>query len=231
MIKHKIGHLFLLILLLVYLPGQSLAKGKKMEKIKLVAPNLKGNVSLEEAVKKRRSRRSFKNKSLTVQQLSQILWSAQGISGSGGFKRTVPSAGALYPIELYVILGEKTNGDYPAGIYLYTPKEHTILKTIDGDLRKQLSMAALGQSFIAEAPLVLVIVANYSKTTNTYGKRGVRYVDMEAGHLGQNVHLQAEALGLGTCMVGAFNDENVTKVIGVPKDLVPIYIMPIGYPR
>jgi len=211
--------------------NRAIGKDSNMKKIKLSEPDYKGTVPVEETIKQRRSERSFANRSLTKEQLSQMAWCAQGITDAGGHKRAAPSAGATYPLDLYVVVGEKTCGDVPAGVYRYLPEEHALMLLLAGDRRKPLAAVALGQDFVAQAPLVMVLTANYPRTTGRYGKRGTRYVYMEVGHVGENVHLQAEALGLGSCMVGAFDDSKVAAVLSLPTEHEPLYIMPVGYPR
>jgi len=193
--------------------------------ILLEKPRLKGPISLEEAILKRRSQRSYKKEPLSFFEISQILWSAQGITSPEGL-RTVPSAGALYPLEIFLVVGRVENLD--PGVYQYDPKSHSISKIKDGDLRSELSIAALGQSWVKEAPAVLVIGGVFERTTRKYGERGIRYVFMEAGHAGQNVYLQATALNLGTVTVGAFDDERVKEILNLPKEVSPFYLMPIG---
>lgn len=195
------------------------------EPIKLPGPAYDGKTSLEQALKERRSIRQYKNLPITLSDLSQLLWAAQGISGSGG-RRTAPSAGALYPLEVYIFAGNV--GDLPAGIYLYKPRDHGLLKIADGDNRIALCRAALGQSPIKNAAAVLVISAVYERVTIKYGERGIRYVHMEAGHAAQNVFLQAVSLGLGTVVIGAFHDEEVRTVLRLPEGEQPLYIMPVG---
>jgi SagB-type dehydrogenase family enzyme len=181
-----------------------------------------GSMSLEKAIVVRRSRRNFLPQSLTLEQISQLCWAAQG-QKAGGRLRTTPSAGATYPLELFVVTGD--------GLFHYLPAEHTLEKLTGRDLRAELSTAAWGQEFIEAAPLTLVFAAEFSRTTNHYGKRGIRYVYMEAGHAAQNVHLQAEALGLGSVAVGAFDDTSISKVLSLPKNLEPIYMVTVGYCR
>lgn len=187
----------------------------------------KDNLSVEEAIAKRRSERSFHDSPLAKEQLFQILWAAQGITGDG--KRSAPSAGATYPLEIYAVVG-KVEG-LEAGVYRYVPKNHSLEPHLSGDRRKELAVASLGQSFIADAPLVIVITAEYERTTKKYGERGIRYVHIEVGHVGQNIYLQAESLGLGTVAVGAFYDDEVSRVLNLPGNHAPLYIMPIGYVR
>ena len=190
--------------------------------VNLPKPNLDGSMSLERAVAARRSRRSFLSKALTLEQIGQLAWAAQGQDVSSRY-RTVPSAGATYPLELFVVTEE--------GLFHYLLAKHALEKLTDQDLRSALAAAAWGQEFIEAAPLTLVFAAQFSRTTGRYGQRGIRYVYMEAGHAAQNVHLQAEALGLGSVAVGAFDDASVSKVLSLPEHLEPIYMVVVGYPR
>jgi len=192
--------------------------------ITLPKPNYSSDVSVEEALKNRRSIRKYKNERLTLTEVSQLLWAAQGITVSWG-GRTAPSAGALYPMEIYLVAGELEGIE--AGVYRYNPKEHAIIKQVEGDMRPKLSDAALGQEVIRDAPISLILAAVYERTTQKYGQRGIRYVHIEVGHVGQNVYLQAETLGLGTVMVGAFDDQKVKDILGLDNE-EPLGIMPVG---
>ena len=192
------------------------------ELITLPEPNKSGSMPLEQAIAVRRSRRHFLQKSLTLEQIGQLAWAAQGQDESSKY-RTTPSAGATYPLELFVITDE--------GMFRYLPAKHSLEKLADKDLRTALASAAWGQEFIQAAPLTLVFVAEFTRTTGRYGKRGIRYVYMEAGHAAQNVHLQAEALGLGSVAVGAFDDNSVSKVLSLPRNLEPLYMVAVGYYR
>ncbi|MEW6557925.1 MAG: SagB/ThcOx family dehydrogenase [Elusimicrobiota bacterium] len=209
---------FLLTHLLTYSLTHCLYSEEKM--IQLPQPKLKGTISLEETIFKRRSVRNFQNKKLTPEQISQLLWSAQGLTSKMGF-RSAPSAGAIYPVEIYFVSAD--------GIFHYIPQGHKIEKLKDGDLRTQLSDAAYGQEFISDAGISVIICCDYEKIMARYSKRGIRYADMEAGHIAQNIHLQAVALGLGSVPVGAFLDTAVTNLLNLPKNLSPIYIIPVGY--
>jgi SagB-type dehydrogenase family enzyme len=162
---------------------------------------------------------------LTRAELGQLLWAAQGITGEGGL-RTVPSAGALHPLEVYVAAGDVR--ELSPGIYRYRPDRHGLALVVAGDQRGELCAAALGQECIAAATVVLGIAAVYTRTTSRYGDRGVRYAAMEAGHAGQNVHLQAWACGLGTVVVGAFDDARVSTVMHMAPDEAPLCLMPVG---
>jgi SagB-type dehydrogenase family enzyme len=206
------------------------AGAEGMPTISLPEPRLKGEMSLEEAILERRSTRDFKDSPLTMAEVSQILWAAQGITDETGL-RAAPSAGALYPLDLYLVVGEQGVEGLGEGVYHYLPQGHSLELSLQGDLRQTLARLSLDQTFIAEAPVSFLITAEYERTTWKYGDRGVRYVDMEAGHVAQNVYLQAEALGLGTVTVGAFEDEKIAEALDLPSSYRPLYVMPIGHPQ
>jgi SagB-type dehydrogenase family enzyme len=193
--------------------------------IQLPEPRYDGDMSVEHALRVRRSVRSYKNDPLNLSEISQILWSAQGITHPRGF-RTVPSAGALYPLELYVVAGNIKS--LSPAIYRYKPDDHLLLKIISGDRRSELSRAALRQGAIRKAPAVLLICAVYERTTAKYGQRSMRYVHMEVGHVAQNACLQAIALGLNTVVIGAFQDAEVKMIANLAVEEQPLYIVPIG---
>lgn len=188
--------------------------------ITLPKPNQNGQMPLEKAIATRRSHREFSPQPLTLQQIGQLAWAAQG-QEPGKKYRTAPSAGATYPLELFVVTGD--------GLFQYLPAKHALEKLTDQDLRAVLASAAWGQGFVEEAPVTFIFAAEFSRTTRRYGERGVRYVYMEAGHAAQNVHLQAESLGLGSVAVGAFDDDAVGRVLSLPKILEPIYMVVVGY--
>ena len=202
---------------------------KKETPIKLPSPSLRGKTSVEEAIAKRRSARRFRAQPLSFAQLSQLLWSAQGITGPGG-QRAAPSAGATYPLEIFVVIGEHGMENLAAGVYHYDVGNHSLSLHLSGDLRQKLADTALGQSFIANCPVDIVVCALHPRTAYRYGRRGERYIHMEIGHVGQNVSLQAVALGLATVMVGAFEDEQVGKVLKLEEQIKPLYIIPVGKP-
>jgi SagB-type dehydrogenase family enzyme len=189
--------------------------------IKLPGPKEKGPISLEEAINQRRSLRDYRPGPLSLEEASQLLWAA---SGSNLHRRTAPSAGATYPLETYLAAGEVEG--LAVALYRYLPSGHALEMARDEDVRKKLSRAALGQGMISRAPVDIVIAAEYGRTAARYGQRAVRYVHMEAGHAGQNISLQAVALGLGTVMVGAFDDNEVREVLGIREG--PLYIVPVG---
>ncbi|MBM2815387.1 MAG: Nitroreductase [Ignavibacteria bacterium] len=195
------------------------------ENIKLPEPKYDGNTSVEQALLKRRSDREYKDESLTLTEISQLLWAGQGITDTRGF-RTAPSAGALYPLELYVVAGKVNN--LPDGIYKYEPQKHELVMVIEGDKRSELCNAALDQPSVKEAAAVIVFSAVYERTTGKYGERGIRYVHIEVGHAAQNIFLQAVSLNLGAMVIGAFDDEEVKKIMNIPEREQPLYILPVG---
>ena len=198
--------------------------------IHLPSPSQKGSMSLEEAIAGRRSVRRFTSEPISQSQLSQILWAAQGTSDTSWRHRTVPSAGATYPLEIFVAGGSNSIEKMGEGIYHYDTDSHSLTRHHNQDVRLELARAALDQVFIHQAPADIVICAVYERTTLGYGSRGERYIHIEAGHAGQNIYLQAEALGLATVATGAFNDEQVRQVLRLDKQYKPLYIMPLGKP-
>lgn len=211
-------------LLLLFMAGQGPMKTDSL--IKLPPPDTVGKVTVERALLQRRSVRRYADEPLTVEDVGQLLWAAQGKTGST-YGRTAPSAGATYPMELFLVVGRVTGID--AGIYHYLVEQHALRRVISGDWRQELAAAALGQTWIEQAPASLVLVCDYKRTTGRYGERGVRYVHMEAGHIGQNVALAAVARGLGTVMIGAFNDGAVQRLL--KTGYTPLYIIPAGKSR
>ena len=197
----------------------------------LIPPLVDGKMSLEKAIKQRRTIRSFRNEPLTMQQFSQILWAAQGITDDRGFKRAAPSGGALYPADIYAVVGEKGVEDLNAGIFHYSPEDHAVINILDGDRRKGVARASLHQMWMSDAPVMIVITVEYERICSKYGERGIRYALIETGHIGQNVFLQCQTLGLAAGIVGAFNDREVAKVVGALKNHEPILIMPVGRER
>jgi SagB-type dehydrogenase family enzyme len=201
-----------------------LDKAKAME-IKLPEPKVDSQFSLEQSLAHRRSIRQFIHEPLSLSEISQLLWAAQGITHPSGY-RTAPSAGALYPLEVYLAAGLVE--ELQPGIYHYQPHPHQLLLVSEGDIRRQLTSDALGQKAIAKAPAILVITAVYRRTTRKYGQRGIQYIHLDAGHAAQNICLQATALSLGTVPIGAFHEELVAQTLNVAKDEIPLYILPVG---
>ncbi|MCH8473993.1 MAG: SagB/ThcOx family dehydrogenase [Opitutales bacterium] len=181
------------------------------------------SMSVEEAIAERRSVREFADSSLSDEAISRLLWAAQGITCPAQDFRAAPSAGATYPLEVYLV--------DQRGVFRYVPQDHELEKIGSGDRRSRLSGAALRQEVIAEAPVTIVIAAEPERTVGRYGEtRAERYVHMEAGHAAQNIHLQAVALELGSVPIGAFEDEQVQSVLSLPENHQPLYLIPLGKP-
>ncbi|MFH1688687.1 MAG: SagB/ThcOx family dehydrogenase [Candidatus Eisenbacteria bacterium] len=199
-------------------------KSSHPDVVPLPRPRKTGSLSVEEAISRRRSVRRFRDAPVLLADVSQLLWAAQGVTGEDGIKRAAPSAGAKYPIEIFVVAGKVD--DLAAGAYRYIPKTHSLEMIRKGDLRSELCDEALSQECVREAALDIVIAGVYSRTMEKYGDRGIRYVHIEVGAVAENIHLQAETLGLGTTFVGAFSDEGVKKILRI--DAEPLGIMPVG---
>ena len=195
------------------------------ENVVLPEPSVAGTSSLEQLLAQLRSIRDFQSSALELAEIGQLLWAAQGITHSQGL-RTAPSAGALYPLELYFVTGYVEG--LTQGVYHYDPKNHQLDRTREGDLRDALTRAALSQGWMKSASAVMVFTADYARTARKYGKRAKRYVHIETGHAAQNLFLQAESLGLATVVVGAFNDDEVARVLRLPAELHPLLLMPLG---
>ncbi|HON55834.1 MAG TPA: SagB/ThcOx family dehydrogenase [bacterium] len=195
-----------------------------IETIKLPDPLTTGKMSVEQALYQRRSIRNFKNISLTLQELSQILWAAQGITDKTLNFRTAPSAGATYPLDLFVAVGNVDS--IKQGLYKYNPSNHTLTLIMFGDKRIELANAALGQKAITTAAVNIIFTAIVERTEKRYKERALQYVYIETGHAAQNVYIQAEALNLATVAIGAFYEDKIKKVINTAA--LPVYIMSIG---
>lgn len=188
--------------------------------------------NLKSLLEKRYSCRTFGDKILNLDDIATILWATDGrkYDSITGATRTIPSAGATYPLELYIVVGKNSVDKLKEGLYHYLIEEHSLELVFAGDKRKELAGACLGQDFIAQAPVSLIIAANFKRTTTRYGIRGERYCFMEAGHASQNTYLTVTNLGLATVEVGAFIDDSVRGVLSLDKDCAPLIVMPIGYP-
>ncbi|OGC11253.1 hypothetical protein A3K48_01855 [candidate division WOR-1 bacterium RIFOXYA12_FULL_52_29] len=215
--KKKIFFALLVLALLV-----DLAAAEK-KYIKLPEPKIIGKMPLEEAVFRRRSWRSFHPNELTMEQISQLLWSGQGITDKSWGFRAAPSSGSLYPLNLYLVKKD--------GVFEYVPDGNKLVEISTEDKRGSIVRASLGQQFIGEAPCVIIICGNFRITQAKFGQRSYRYINMEVGHAAENILLQAVALGLGAVPVGAFWDDVVSKLLELPDTRDPFYIIPIGYPK
>ena len=186
----------------------------------LPPPLTAGSTSVEEALARRRSVRSFSSEPLSDGEIGQLLWAAQGITAEGG-RRAAPSAGALYPLELYAVT--------PDGLWHYLPEGHALTLLTDEDLRVELKGAALDQDAVGAAPLVVVITGVVERTEAKYGpQRAGRYVQLEAGHAAHGLLLQAVTLDLGAVPIGAFVDSEVARILGLPTEETPLYLLPVG---
>jgi len=203
----------------------------ELDKLKAELEGVKAEVatiktaSLEELLQQRRSIREYIDAPLTQDEVMKLLWAGQGITSARGF-RTAPSAGALYPLEIYLVAGNVDN--LAPGIYKYNPVKNDLTLVKEGDARASLATASLGQKSVAAGAIDIVIAAVYERTQIKYGPRGERYVHIEVGHAAQNICLQATALGLGLVTIGAFDDAAVAKIVGVSSDEAPLYVMPVG---
>ena len=203
--------------------GEVIIGGIKI--IKLPDPDSEGTVPLESTLQNRRSVRYFQDVPISLQSVSQLLWAAQGITSQRGF-RTAPSAGALYPLEIYMVVDDVDGLE--KGIYRYIPADHKLIFITEGDYCQMLSRAALWQDAINHAPAVFIIAGLQERTTGKYGNRGIHYMYMEAGHAAQNICLQAVALDLGSLTIGAFTDHEIARIMQMKKGEAPLYIIPVG---
>jgi SagB-type dehydrogenase family enzyme len=196
--------------------------------IKLPPPAKKGGMSVTAALEIRRTVRRFAARPLDLAQVSQILWSADGLNDLRGL-RTSPSAGATYPLDLYLVVGERGVLDLAAGVYHYLVAEHALAPVAAGDLRTSVVRTCLHQTWMAQAPVMVVITGEYGRCTARYGQRGIRYTHMESGNVSQNLFLASEALGLGAGIVGAFDDLALAQALKLPPAHEPLLVMPVGY--
>jgi SagB-type dehydrogenase family enzyme len=196
--------------------------------VRLPGPDHKG-LGVEDAMTRRRSVRSYTSAPITLSQLSQLLFSAQGVTGSRGGQstRTAPSAGALYPCEVYAVVARVK--DLPQGLYHYAVREHALELVREGDFSGEISEAGLSQKSLEDAAVVIILTAVFDRARSKYGERGFRYVYMEAGHIAQNLCLEVASLGLGSVTVGAFADEEVNRLVGIDgAGEAAIYLHPVG---
>jgi SagB-type dehydrogenase family enzyme len=202
---------------------------EEMKEIILPSPDLENSFPLTNALMQRRSVRNFTNQPISLQNLSQLMWAAQGITEPDRGFRTAPSAGATFPAEIYLVASRVH--EVEKGLYHYKIGKHILVQVSGGDLLQPLPESALMQEWLSEAAAIILICADFGRTTARYGERGIRYVHMETGHIGQNIALQAVALNLGTTMVGAFYDDQLSKVLNLPSNHEPLYIIPVGHPK
>ena len=199
------------------------------EEIKLPLPKLEGKISVEEALAGRRSRRAFKDNSLTIEQVSQLLWSAQGITDERRGYRTAPSAARTYPLDIYLVVGEDKVEDLEVGVYHYNPLQHSLTIILEEDRRREISQACLDKNQIENAPVSLIITAEFSRLTDRLGEHRINFVYMEAGHVAQNIYLQVESLGLATVSMGGIREKDISQALNLPDQHIPLYVMPVGH--
>jgi SagB-type dehydrogenase family enzyme len=209
-------------------PVRAAPQAAEQGRLTLPEPAVTGTMSIEEALNRRRSVREYSQQPITLKELSQLLWAAQGISGPRGM-RTAPSAGALYPLRLYVVGSQVTS--LSPGLYAYRPHVHALDQIVADNVFARLIDATFKQQWMRDASAVIVIAADYAVTASRYGARAERFVNIEVGHAAQNVYLQAAGLNVATVMVGAFDEAQVAKVLRLPQAERPIALMPVGKPK
>lgn len=204
---------------------KNISERKVIRLVPLPQPEVKSSTSIEEALAGRRSRRDYSEKALQLKEVSQLLWAAQGITGENG-KRTAPSAGGIYPIEVYLVSNRVDS--LTEGVYHYDPLGHQLEQVAEGETRTELSLATMLQASVARAAAIIVITADYQPTIRKYGDRGIRFVHLEAGHAAQNICLEAVSLNVGVVTVGAFKDSLVKQHLNIPANEAPLYLIPAG---
>ncbi len=205
-------------------------KYDKAQKVELPKPSFAG-LSVEKAIQKRKSVRSFMESPMNLEQLARILLSANGITQQRGgiARRATPSGGALYPLDLYVIatnVDELTNG-----LYHFQVSDSSLELVKEGDFSIQIFEAANEQRAVGASPITIILTARFGRITQKYADRGYRYAYIEAGAACQNIYLQATSLDMGTVAVGAFNDDSLNELLGIDGlHEAALLIMPVGYP-
>jgi SagB-type dehydrogenase family enzyme len=194
----------------------------KSTMLHLPKPNFDGTMSLEESLRYRRSVRTFTKHPLSQQEISSILWAAQGITDDAD-NRTAPSAGARYPVKLQVATKN--------GLFGYDSNSHALTNLKPEDVRPMIVETTVGQKFIADAGLVVILSANCDESIQLHGEKAMRYIYLEAGHIAQNIHLEAASLGLASSPVAAFDEAALQSALGLPDGWVPIYVIPVGHPK
>lgn len=203
-----------------------------LKAVRLPQPRTDGPLSVEQAILRRRSRREYTGEPLTVEEVSQLLWAAQGITAPHLWTglRSAPSAGGLYPLETYVVVKEGGVVGLEAGVYHYDPHRHELEMVAAGDYSGRLMAACVDQEWVGAAAANIVLTAVVERTRVRYGDRALQYVFQESGHAAQNVYLQAESLGLGCVVVGAFHEDEVRAIVRAPRRELPVYVIPVGRP-
>ena len=198
-----------------------------MKKIRLTGELAYNGLSVENAIAKRRSKRSFSGMPMSLAELSHILYYSSGVTDKRAGLRAAPSAGATYPIEVYTVANNVEG--LTRGIYRYLVTSHELELVREGDFRHEMALAALGERMLVEANVVLVLSAIFQRTQRRYRERGQRYILLEAGHIAQNTCLVATSMGLGTCAIGAFHDTDFNHVVGVDgREESVLYLVAVG---
>ena len=203
-------------------------EGSAVKRLTLPEPRLAGKVTVEGALRERRSVRRFSSQGLTLEEIGQLLWSVQGVTGTGG-ERTTPSAGGLYPLQIY-LAAARVDG-LEVGVYRYRADKHDLEPVVEGDVRIRLAAASHGVEWVDAAPVVLAIGGVVQRTAIKYGARARRYVYIEVGCAAENIYLQAQSLGLGAVLVGAFDDQEVSDTMKLREGEEIMALMPVGRPR
>ncbi|WP_254526083.1 SagB/ThcOx family dehydrogenase [Natrinema caseinilyticum] len=201
-----------------------------MASVELPEPAVDGSTSVERAIATRRSRRSFARTPIEIEDVSQLLWAAQGRTHErdGVEMRAAPSAGATYPLTVFLEVAPGGSGQLAPGLYRYEPERHGLETTLETAIHDEFAAASSGQAVVDAAPVTVVLTADYDRTRRQYPAHGERYVHMEAGHVAENVHLVCEARGLNTCPVGAFSERALADALSLPGRLAPLYLLPVG---
>ncbi|GAA5819450.1 MAG: SagB/ThcOx family dehydrogenase [Methanobrevibacter sp. CfCl-M3] len=205
--------------------------GDIINTIKLPQPQIKGNVSVEEAIQKRRSIRSYSSTPLTLEDISQLMWVAQGITDSNRNYRTVPSGSHTFGLEIYILIGDNTVNNLEKGLYHYNPFNHTLEQLTKEDLRLKLSEASDSQQWVEKAQVDIIITGNYQKVMDKYYDEvtSARFINNEAGHAGQNIYLESTSRNLGTVAIGSFDDKKIHHILPIPSIEKTIYVYPVGH--
>lgn len=206
----------------------TLAATLTSDTVMLPKPDTQGSATLDRTLQSRRSVREFASKPVPLSTIAQLLWAAQGMTSNDG-KRTAPSAGALYPLEILLVASRVEGLD--AGVYRYIPSGHSLRRIAAGNYGVALARATRGQESVAEAPAVIIVAAVEQRTAKKYGSRSGRYVAFEAGCASQNLLLEVVARGLGCVVVGAFDDKSVSDVLHLESGEAPIVLLPVGFPK
>jgi len=197
------------------------------KQIPLVLSELPQTKALKLLLTRRKSHRRFKQQPLTLEQISHLLWAAQGLLPD--HRRTAPSAGALFPFKIFVSLALPP-ADLTQGLYLFNPENFNLELIFQGNFQKKLFKEALAQECILQAPVCFILTAKFRTVKMIYGHRAITYIFLEGGHIGQNIYLMATALDLGTVAVGAFHDDGVRQILMLGDDEIPVYLFPVGRP-